>query len=277
MWIAYVLLGLLLTFLVVVAINPRVMVYLFLRMKGVPKELIPEALGDQNSGVISFDEDQVTFLRKSTGDSVSMRWDALSEIYVRITDTGPNEDDAFLMLVDKKEMGLSLLIPTEGMDALLDKAQSLHWFSTADLDDALEAIKNRQLGIRKFLLWSAERNGVSIPPGFVDHTPSGRLTCDDQKISFQHDPREPAVVIPWEEFSTLQIILSPTRYQLRMTGAGGTEFNLPSLLTEGVEEFLARSKEIPRLKHLKDEEQKAVQAIRACDLQRLQFTLIQAA
>jgi hypothetical protein len=136
------------------------------RAMGVPDELIPEALGETNSSVVSFDDEKITHLRRSDGYLASVRWDALSEIYVRLTDTGPNEDDAFLMLVDENDAGCSILMTTEGVSELLDRASYLHWFSMMALDAAVVAIQTRQLGVRKFLLWSAVRDGVPIPMGF---------------------------------------------------------------------------------------------------------------
>jgi hypothetical protein len=243
------------------------------RAMGVPDELIPEALGETNSCVVSFDDEKISHLRKSDGNLVSVRWDALSEIYVRLTDTGPNEDDAFLMLVDENDAGCSILMTTEGVNALLDRASYLHWFSSRALDAALEAIQARQLGVRKFLLWSAVRDGVAIPMGFLQPSSSGRIECDDAKLKFTSTTQD-ELVIPWSEFSKLQIVLDATTYYFRFAGAGH-EFSA-SVLTEGLGAFLEKVKDIARFQSVEGEQALATEAIRACSLKRPVFTLIEA-
>jgi hypothetical protein len=203
-----------------------------------------------------------------------VRWDALSEIYVRLTDTGPNEDDAFLMLVDKNDAGCSILITTEGVSELLGKASTLHWFSERALDAALAAVKARQLGVRKFLLWSAQRDGVAIPMGFSNPSSSGLIECDNERLKFTSGPQA-EVVIPWGDFSKLQMVLEPTGYYFKFVGAGH-EFSA-SILTDGLGEFLNKAKDVPQLQYVKGEQERASEAVRACCLRRTVFTLIEVA
>ena len=243
------------------------------RAMGVPDELIPEALGETNSSVVSFDDEKITHLRRSDGYLASVRWDALSEIYVRLTDTGPNEDDAFLMLVDENDAGCSILMTTEGVSELLDRASYLHWFSMMALDAAVEAIQTRQLGVRKFLLWSAVRDGVPISTGFSYPSSSGQIECDDEKLKFTSATQD-ELVIPWVEFSSLQIVLDATSYCFRFEGAGH-EFSV-SALTEGLGEFLVKVKDIARLQPVEGAQALAAQAVRACSLKRTVFTLFEA-
>lgn len=244
------------------------------RSMGVPDELIAEALGETNSCVVSFDDEKISHLRRSDGNLVSVRWDALAEIYVRLTDTGPNEDDAFLMLVDENEAGCSILMTTEGVSELLDRVSDLHWFSSRALEAALEAIQTRQLGVRKFLLWSAVRDGVAIPMGFSQPASSGLIECDDEKLTFKSTTQD-ELVIPWSEFSKLQIVLDATSYYFRFEGAG-REFSV-SVLTEGLGALLEKVKGIARLQSVEGEQALAAEAVRACSLKRTVFTLIEAA
>jgi hypothetical protein len=126
------------------------------KINGVPKELVSDALGETNSCEVTFDKEKITQLRKADGRFETVRWDALKEIYVRLTDTGPHEDDAYFMFIDNDEKGCSILTSTTGMHELLSEAAMLEGFDADQFQLAVDAIKARQLGVRKFLLWSAQ-------------------------------------------------------------------------------------------------------------------------
>jgi hypothetical protein len=238
------------------------------KINGVPKELISDALGETNSCEVSFDDEKVTHLRKADGYVESVRWNALKEIYVRLTDTGPCEDDAYLMLIDRDDKGCSILISTQGLGDLLDHAKSLYWYSNTQFELAIEAIKARQLGVRKFLLWSAQRDRIDIAHGFSSAISVDTLSCDDIKIVCQR-PSAPLLEIAWKDLSKLQIILDAQGYHFSLISAKHT-FNT-SVLTEGLLEVVEKIQDLPGFNAVENNE--ANLAIRACSLVRREFTL----
>lgn len=85
---------------------------------GVPAELQAEAMADSNTVTVNSDDDGIHSLRQSNGDCFSMRWNVLgtlARIEIQLADTGPNEDDAYVVLSDKNGQQWQILIGSQGL------------------------------------------------------------------------------------------------------------------------------------------------------------------
>lgn len=241
------------------------------KLTGVPKELVSDAIGETNSCIVSFDDEKITHLRRSNGYTETVQWRELAEIYIRITDTGPNEDDAYFMFVKADGTGCSILTSTEGAVDVLNKATALHWFSDRELRAGLEAIKHRQLGTRKFLLWASQRDGVAIPAVFPDVRPDDSLHFDDESITISGVSRQGAT-LPWRSLQTVKAVLGPRGYSFTLSGAG--QSLVAPVTTNGLAEFVGKIHSLPGFSEAASEAM--ANAVRACNLSQTEFTLYRA-
>lgn len=243
------------------------------RAMGTPKAQIPEALGEINTGQIAFDQACITYTRQSTGVSHQLRWDELAEISIHLTDTGPHEDDAYLVLADKHGAELRVVMGTEGVYSLLEESSTMHWFSVAQLDAAAAAIKGRSLRVSRFVLWSSTRDGLSIPAGLPRAVDPGSVTCDEHSLTYLRTPHKP-LNLRWVELSALHMALTPSGYQLDFITPTQT-ISIPPA-AEGLYEAIGIAKALPHLSHQSDQEALAVEHIRQCDLSTQRFTVLTA-
>ena len=239
---------------------------------GVPPELQAEAMGDANTVTVNSNDDGIEGLRQSNGDRFSVRWDALAKIAIQLTDTGPHEDDAYVVLSDKNDQQWQILIGSQGLSQALEKASDLPWFSQPQLDAAVAAIQARKLSTRDFLLWANVRDGMAIAATFAPPS-SGVISLDDEALHYQGID-QPAITIAWCDFVALQVILQPTGYRFQFKGRQ-QEFSV-SVLTEGLSAALVHAKALLGFEHSREQEALAAAAIRACDLRQTVFTVVQA-
>ena len=257
----------------VLVMPDRWIMVLMARIRGIPKHMIPEFIGDADACVVSFDDERITQLRRSNGEKESVRWDELAEMHVSLNNMELIGGGAFLVLVTQGGKTCSMRLKTDGVRELTERAASLPWFSTHQLLDALNAATDAQgKDGSKFLLWSQRRNGVAIPARLLGEPEPATLVCDDEFIRFESGSRQAA--IRWAELTEVQMVLGPLGHDCRVLGTRG-EFSFP-MTAKGVDVFFERTDALPTLESLGEEWARSLEAIHGCNLVTTVFTLVRA-